>query len=141
MQRTKRRLRARTPRALGRLSVLALVSACQPTSDVAMPPPDTTTETLSIALQEGFDGDHVVVRLGDEEVLNEAALTTDVRIGLATSLEATVAEYPVPVEVEVPSQGLRGQTTAEEGGPLHLGVSVVDGEIRFRWSEQPFGYL
>lgn len=106
-----------------------------------MPPPNTTTETLSIALQEGFDGDRVVVRLGDAEVLNEPDLTTDVRIGLATSLEATIERYPTTIAVEVPSQNLRGQTTLEEGGPLHLGVSVIDGEVRFRWSEQPFGYL
>ena len=139
MRLTQRRLGAWYLIALGRLFVFAFVPACQPTTDVDMPHPDTVTEILSIALQEGFDGDHVVVRLGAEEVFNHPDLTTDVRIGLATSLEVAVEEYPTPVEVEVPSQNLRGQTTVEAGGPLHLGVSVADGEVRFRWSEQPFG--
>lgn len=106
-----------------------------------MPPAPTFSPILVVALQEGFDGDAVRVRVDGDEVFREEALTTDTRIGLATSFEVPVEKESVVLEVKVPGRGLTSRTTIQAGGPLYLGISLADDSIQFRASEQPFGYL
>lgn len=106
-----------------------------------MPPAPTSGLILSVAFREGFEDDVVLVRVDGAEVFRQEAVTTDTRIGLAASFEVPVGEESMALEVEIPSQGLASRTTAEADGPLYLGISLVDGAIRFRVSEQPFGYL
>lgn len=104
-------------------------------------PTDPSAIVLSLALQEGFDGDEVAVRVNGEEVLRRDDVTTDVRIGLAFTAGLDLGRLPAVVEVEVPTQSISGQTTLDGRGGTHLGVSAVDGAVRFRVSDQPFGYL
>lgn len=119
-----------------------LVAACGPPSaDPMEDSPDAASADLAIALQDGFEEDLVVVRVDGDEVLRRRDVTTDVRIGLAHSFDVRIERLPATVEVELPDRGLSGRTTVEAGGPLHLGASVVDGAVRFRVSERPFGYL
>ncbi len=121
---------------------LVLLGACQ------APAPDSMTEasndtdvTLSVALQDGFEGDLVVVRVDGDEVFRESGVSSDLRIGLATSFEVTLNHFPAIVTVELPDRGLVGETRVEDEGTLHVGASVLDGEVRFRVSAQPFGYV
>ncbi len=116
-----------------------VLAACQ--APEPMPPAPPPGTVLSVALQEGFESDRVIVRLDGVEVARRDDVTTDLRIGLATSFEVSLDDDSRAIEVRVPSQGVVGQTVVSVDGPLHLGVSVVEGEVRFRASEQPFGYL
>lgn len=106
-----------------------------------MPPAPTSSLVLAVALQEGFDGDAVRVRVNGDEVFREEALTTDTRIGLATSFEVPIEKESVVLEVKVPGRGLTSRTTVRADGPLHLGISLSGDSIQFRASEHPFGYL
>ena len=141
MTSTEGRTSAWRRRARVRLSVLGavLLASCQ--APDPMPPAPPSDAVLSVALQEGFEDDTVVARLDGAEVFRQDAVTTDVRIGLATSFEVPLGDRPATFEVEVPSRGLAERTTVGADGPLHLGISVVDGAVRVRVSEQPFGYL
>lgn len=109
------------------------------------------TRTLHLALQDGFDSDSVVVVVGEHEVYRHDDVRTDARIGLATSFEAAIPAEPVTVTVRLPrrdvdgSQELPGTQADGSAGQtdslVYLGVSYVDGGLRFRASAAPFGYV
>lgn len=117
--------------------LLALGIACQPATDM-----ETTTQTLHIALQDGFDDEPVVVLVGGEEVLRRDAVRTDPRIGLAYAFEVPLhGPDAVTVEVRLPRRGVEGATEVVGATAVHLAVSVRDGALVFRTSEVPFGYV
>ena len=121
------------------LALLAVVlTACEP-APLPMTDSATRVQTLTIALQEGFDDDHVVVRSAGDVVADLPAVTTDVRIGLAQEVEVEVVDWPVAVEVTLPDRGLHGAASADDGQAI--GVSVVGEGVVLRVSEGPFGYL
>lgn len=132
----------RPPRGLLVAGGLLALAACAPPSSEPMEPEPTPvdTHTLTVALQDGFEDAAVVVRVDGDDVLREDAVTTDVRIGLARSVEVSVGALPATVEVDLPRAGVSGATTVEAGA-LYLGVSVRDGAVVFRRSSEPFGYL
>lgn len=126
---------------LSAFSIL-LVAACgSPPTDLMDDPPNATSAELSIALQDGFEEDLVVVRVNGDEVLRRPAVTTDIRIGLAYSFDVRAERLPADLVVEVPTRGVSGRTTVEASGPLYVGASVVGGAVQFRVSQNPFGYL
>jgi sulfur carrier protein ThiS len=96
---------------------------------------------LHIALQEGFWGDTVIVRVNGEQVFREKDVKTRLQIGLADSVELDVAEGPTQVEVLLPSKNLSDSVQLDVSAPTYVGVSIVDGKITFRISDMPFGYL
>ena len=97
---------------------------------------------LHVALQEGFFGDAaVVVTVNEDVVYDEDAVETDLRIGLADSFEVPLPEGPVRIHVRLPEQDLEAGTTVEATETIYVGVSVVDGQIEFRLSTTPFGYV
>ena len=109
------------------------------------PQPDIEREAnmalLHIALQEGFFGDTVVVRVNGEEVFRKKDVKTRLQIGFADSVELNVAEGPTQVEVLLPAKNLSESVQLDVSAPTYVGVSVVDGKIIFRISDVPFGYL
>jgi hypothetical protein len=80
---------------------------------------------LQIDLEDGFDGDTIVVRADGEEVWRQEDVTTN----LASSL-AAIAHVEVPesaeIEVEVQTQELSAATRVETP---YLEVRVVDGRL------------
>lgn len=95
---------------------------------------------LSIALQDGFTGEEVVVRVDDEEVERTEA-TTAWEISLATSLEVEVSPGSHTIEVEIPLRGIQSEHRVELQGPMWVGISVDDPKVVWRDSFEPFGYL
>lgn len=97
---------------------------------------------LHTALQEGFAGDEVVLRIGGREVFHEPRVTTRTQIGLAATNEAQVPAGPVTVEVSLPGRKLNFTVPLQVTQDIYLGVSVTpEGKIRHVVAHEPFGYV
>jgi hypothetical protein len=96
---------------------------------------------LNVALEEGFEQDAVVVEVNGRQVFDSGDVSTRMQIGLADSFEVPIDEEQAVVEITVPSQGLTGRFEAPVTDRMHLGVSLHEGNIVFRTSKEPFGYL
>lgn len=96
---------------------------------------------LHIALQEGFTGEPVIVRINGKEAYRKEQVKTKFQIGYADSFEVNVEEGPVKVEVLLPTKDLSETFEAQVSSPVYIGVSIDQGRIVHRISPQPFGYL
>jgi hypothetical protein len=97
---------------------------------------------VKVALEEGFDDDTVIVEVNGRQVFEGEGVSTRTQIGLATSFEVEVDdESEAVVAVRATSQRATGRMRHPVGDRLHVGVSVQGGDIVFRTSEEPFGYL
>lgn len=96
---------------------------------------------LSVALEEGFEGDTVVVEVNGRRVFERDGVRTRMQVGLAESLELEVDERAAVVEVQVPSRGARGRIERPLAERLYVGVSLEGDDVAFRTSEEPFGYV
>lgn len=97
--------------------------------------------TLHVALQDGFDDEPVIVNADGREIYRNEHVRTDPRIGVAHAFETRVKALPEAIEVTLPRRGLTSRLQVPRGGDVHVGISVVDGVLRFRTSERPFGYV
>ncbi|MEN8376598.1 MAG: hypothetical protein ABFS34_14215 [Gemmatimonadota bacterium] len=101
----------------------------------------TRERRLHVALQDGFDDEPVLVRVDGEEVYRREAVRTDYRISLADSFDHPVPDDSVMLEVTLPRRGLSDSLRVDVGATPHVGISCVDGAIRWRPSSEPFGYV
>ena len=97
--------------------------------------------SLRIALEEGFEGDAVVVEVNGHTVLERDDVRTRMQVGFAERLDVPVDEADAAVEVRLPRRRATGRLTAHVADRVHVGVSLRNGEVVFRTSEQPFGYV
>jgi hypothetical protein len=103
-------------------------------SEASMP-----SSTLTIALEDGFEGDQVIVRVGDDVVIDQRDVRTDQRIGLAYAVDVPHPAAPIVVAVEVPNRRLHGGHELS-ATTTSLGISLLDGAVSIRSSATPFGY-
>ncbi len=98
--------------------------------------------TLNIALQEGFDGDLVLIKVNDLEVFRKDDVKTKRLLDLAEEFERQVPDGPVKLEVLLPKRNLHGKTEVQALQKIYVGISVsVSGpSIDFIISQKPFGY-
>ena len=95
--------------------------------------------TLTVDLQEGFDGDAVEVFVDGERRWREEAVTTNVAVSLAASVPLEVPDGPADVRVAVPGRGLEAQLAVEGVGEVHLAANVADDGLRLeRLAERPY---
>jgi hypothetical protein len=99
-----------------------------------------TEATLTIALQDGFENDGVVVRVDGEIVIEETGVRTDQRIGLAYAIDVPLPDRAVVIDVQVPTRSLRASHELSPATATSVGISLLDNEIVFRSSPTPFGY-
>lgn len=105
---------------------------------------DTTQNTgalLNVALQDGFEGVPVIVRVNAKEVYQRESVQTDYRISLAASFEVPLPASPITVEVELPKQRAVETLRLTTDSTVYVGVSWLDGQLVFKSSETPFGYM
>jgi hypothetical protein len=97
--------------------------------------------TLNIALQEGFSGQQVVVRVDGEERFRADDVRTRMQIGLAQ--EVPVQVDPGRHAVEVVAGTVTASLEVDVPGQAHVGVSLARSQDRLetRVSDQPFGYV
>ncbi|HSK97895.1 MAG TPA: hypothetical protein VK891_14830 [Euzebyales bacterium] len=95
---------------------------------------------LTIALQDGFEGEAVTVRVDGETVIDETSVRTDQRIGLAHAVDVPHAEAVARLEVRVPGRNLRATAHVDARTTPFVAISVLDGEVVVTTSAAPFGY-
>lgn len=97
--------------------------------------------TLHIALQEGFSGDEVALRINGREIFHKTGVRTRTQIGFADSAEIEAPPGAVEVEIALPARNAVKQVRLQLTAPCFLGVSVgEDNTINTSCSERPFQY-
>jgi hypothetical protein len=95
---------------------------------------------LAVVLEEGFDGDEVAVRVGDDVAFASDSVTTRPQIGVAQRLEVEVPRGPVILRVEVPSRGLEADVPIDVREGTHVGISIAGDQVVHRTADEPFRY-
>ena len=96
---------------------------------------------LSIALQDGFEQESVIVSVNGKEVYRNEALQTDYRISLAASFETPLPNSPVTIAIKLPKQSITDSLQFNADTTVYVGISWLEGRLLFKTSETPFGYL
>lgn len=98
--------------------------------------------TLQVHLREGFEGERVVVVVGDRTVLDAPDVRTRMQLGLAQIVEAEVPDAPTTVRVEVPGRARTCTLTVDPGRTPTIGVSIdARGEIDAVPTAETLGYV
>ena len=97
---------------------------------------------LHIALQEGFAGDAVVLRINGREVFNQPAVKTRTQTGFAAACEENVPAGACRAEVFLPGRQLIESIGLSLAHDTWLGVSLtLEGRLSQKISTEPFGYV
>lgn len=96
--------------------------------------------TLDIHLQEGFEGEEVVVRVDGEERLRRDAVRTRRALALAEHVSFDVDAGPRIVEVSIPTKSIEKRLEVEVRDRLYIGLGLAGDELRVRIRDKPFGY-
>jgi len=95
---------------------------------------------LHVALQDGFDGDTVVVRVDGRTVYRRVGVRTLTQISRADAFDVEI-DGPVSVEISLPDRALSTVVSVPERPEgAYLGVSVLHDALVHRLSAEPFGY-
>jgi hypothetical protein len=82
-------------------------------------------QILHVVLEDGFEGDTVVIRADGRELFREDEVTTRTQISHAGDAEVEVPEGLVTLEVEVPTQGVSDRVEVDAAGNLIISVRGV----------------
>jgi hypothetical protein len=96
---------------------------------------------LHIAFQEGFEGDTVFVRIAGHEVFRKDNVKTSAQVGYATSFDTNSHDGPVSMDIVLPSKNLSETVQLQLLVATFVGVSIRQGKINYRISNDPFRYL
>ncbi len=97
--------------------------------------------SLVIDLQEGFEGDAVVVCLDGREVFRKAEVRTRYQISRAESIKLEAVPGRTAVAVSLPDKGIKDEITIDVQATPFLGVSLEAGVLVFKPSSEFFRYL
>ena len=96
--------------------------------------------TVALVLEEGFDGDEVAVRVGDDVVFSSTEVTTRPQIGVAQRVTVDVPAGEVVLSVEVASRGVAADVPVVVRDGTHVGISIVGDQVVHRTAGEPFRY-
>jgi hypothetical protein len=96
---------------------------------------------LFIHLQEGFDNDLVVIKVNGKEQFRSRQVTTRLVLGYAEVVELLVSEDAAQVQVSLPQKKLAQSLDLPQSAETHIAVSIVENQITYQVSDQPFGYM
>ena len=95
--------------------------------------------TLTIDLQEGFEGDRVEVWLDGERAWEADEVTTNLSVSLAASVPLEVELGEAEVWVSLPERSVDALTTLVVDGDRHLAANVDDSGVRLEeLAERPY---
>ncbi len=97
--------------------------------------------SLVIHLQEGFEGDLVVIRLDGQEVFRKAEVRTRYQISRAESIDIEAPPGRHAVEVSLPDKGIKQEIAVDLEATPFLGVSLERGALLFKPSNAAFRYV
>lgn len=93
---------------------------------------------LTVALEEGFYEEHVVVAINGRVHYDAEKVTTRLQIGRADFFETEVEPGDVTITVSVPEQGISEDIPEKVHDELAIGISLDEGKIIHR--RTPFQY-
>jgi hypothetical protein len=96
---------------------------------------------LGVYLLDGFENDLVVVRAEGREVARKAAVTSQLLLGYADSVDVPVERGQVSVEVQLPDRGLAAEQTLTVEDEVSLLASVEGGRLTLQVTEQRPGFM
>ena len=99
---------------------------------------------LHLELQEGWDGDLVVVTV-DGKPAYEGRPATRMQTGYAAGVEVDVPDAgggrPVLIEVALPERGVVVKHEVTAGPETWAGLNLSGDDVRIREQQAPFGYV
>ncbi len=96
---------------------------------------------LSIHLQEGFDNDLVVIKVNDKEKFRNKQVTTKMLLGYAEVVELPLSGGAAKLQITLPQKKLTKTIELSPSADAHIAVSILDNQITYQVSDQPFGYM
>jgi hypothetical protein len=97
---------------------------------------------LHIALQDGFRNDFVMIKVDGREVYNKHAITTNLVISLADTVDVSTTGPTTLVEVDIPSRKISAKTSVRISDTPYLAVSIQSEDgIEMVPSKEPFRYM
>ena len=95
---------------------------------------------VRIALQDGFEGDTVAIRVNGREVFKQENVKTKHQIGKAASFEVSIEEGTANVQVDLPLKNISETIAFKVSDKTYLGISVEEDKIEHTVSSEPFRY-
>jgi hypothetical protein len=96
--------------------------------------------TLTLDLQEGFEGDQVVLAIDGRELYRKNGIRTRLQIGLAERVQLSVEPGQHILKVSLPGRSMQGERHFNAESEPVLAVSLIDGRIDIGPPRAP-GYL
>jgi hypothetical protein len=90
---------------------------------------------IQVALEDGFDDDTVVLRVGGDEAYRGEGVTTRTQISRAADTEVDVPDFGAVLEVEVPTRGLREAIELRPPLPPVVALSLRDDAVLVAYPE------
>lgn len=101
-----------------------------------------TDRTFTLALQDGFDDDTVLISAAGKLHQTLDHVSTRTQIGLAREVQVTVPAGATALTIAVPDKGISGEIALGDGDALHFGASIdPSGGLTVKRSAEPFGYM
>lgn len=91
---------------------------------------------INVALQDGFDGDDVVIRVDGAEAFRAEGVTTRTQISHAADTQLDVPEGPFTLEVDVPTQEVFETIRLDPHAQPNVALSVIDGQLVAAYPER-----
>ena len=73
---------------------------------------------INVALQDGFDGDTVVIRVDGAEAYRREQVTTRTQISHAADTQLDVPDGPFELEVDIPTRGMQESFQIDPSGEM-----------------------
>jgi len=96
---------------------------------------------LNITLQDGFQGEQVVIRVGDQQVYAQLEVRTKMLLGYADFIKVTVQQGQIVVGVDLPTRDISEKINLEIHDPLFLFISLVSSRIEYLIQNEPLGFM
>ena len=90
---------------------------------------------LNLALQDGFDGDEVAIRVDGAEVYRDR-VTTRTQISHAADMQLEVPDRPFSLEVDVPTRGVHETFRVDPQTQSNVAISLLDGRLEAAFPER-----
>ncbi|MFQ5347846.1 MAG: hypothetical protein ACE5ED_08380 [Rhodothalassiaceae bacterium] len=96
---------------------------------------------LRVDLQDGFDGEAVLVELDGKAVYRQDEVRTRYQVGLADVIERDVADGRHALAIRLLRQDAAWQDSIDVKGETHVGVSLsASGTLEVTVEDRPFRY-
>jgi hypothetical protein len=91
---------------------------------------------INVALQDGFDGDTVVIRVDGETAFRGEGVTTRTQISHADDMQLDVPNGAFTLDVDVPTRGVQETFQLDPHTHPNVALSLLDGRIVAAYPER-----